>query len=87
MAALEAQAAGIPSLLSDGIPSIVDVGAGLATFLPCRNAQIWANAIIAVKDHVISSNQTIVDCFDKKGYNSVTMVKEIENKYIALCQY
>ena len=85
MAAIEAQAAGIPTLLSEGVPRMVDVEAGLAKFLPINKAQSWADAILMAKDVEKPSNQTILECFDRKGYNSVTMIKEIENKYIALC--
>lgn len=85
MAAIEAQAAGIPTLLSEGVPRMVDVEAGLAKFLPINKAQSWAEAILMAKDVEKPSNQTILECFDRKGYNSVTMIKEIENKYIALC--
>lgn len=86
MAAIEAQAAGIPTLLSDGIPHIVDVEAGLVTFLPIKNAQSWADTILSAKDCKRPDNHTILECFNKKGYNSVTMVREIENKYVEICQ-
>lgn len=86
MAAIEAQAAGIPTLLSDGVPRIVDIEVGLAMFLPISNAQIWSDAIIEGKDIERPSNQRILEGFNKKGYNSVAMVREIENKYIELCQ-
>ena len=86
MAAIEAQAAGIPTLLSNGVPPIVDVEAGLVRFLPANNAQMWADAMQEMKECKKPDNDKIMECLNNKGYNSVTMVKEIENKYIALCQ-
>ena len=86
MAAIEAQAAGIPTLLSDGVPRIVDIKAGLARFLPVSNAQLWADAILDMRDCKKPDNDKIIECLNYKGYNSVSMVKEIENRYIALCQ-
>ena len=86
MAAIEAQAAGIPTLLSNGVPPLVDVEAGLVRFLPANNAQMWADAMQEMKECKKPDNDKIMECLNNKGYNSVTMVKEIENKYIALCQ-
>lgn len=86
MAAIEAQAAGIPVLLSDGVPQIVDVGVGLATFLPVNNVQAWAEAIVRARESARPENNVIVEAFDHMGYNSVTMVKKIEEKYIEICQ-
>lgn len=86
MAAIEAQAAGIPTLLSEGVPRMVDVEVGLVRFLPANNAQMWADALLEMKECKKPDNDKIMECLNNKGYNSVTMVKEIENKYIALCQ-
>lgn len=86
MAAIEAQAAGIPALLSYGVPQIVDVGVGLATFLPVNNVQAWAEAIVRVRESERPENSVIVEAFDRMGYNSVTMVKKIEYKYLEICQ-
>ena len=86
MAAIEAQAAAIPTLLSEGVPRIVDIEAGLVKFLSINSPKTWADAVVNMKDCERPDNDVILGCLDKKGYNSVTMVKEIEKKYIALCQ-
>lgn len=85
MAAIEAQAAAIPTLLSEGVPRIVDIEAGLVKFLSINSPKTWADAVVNMKDCERPDNDVILGCLDKKGYNSVTMVKEIENKYIILC--
>ncbi len=86
MAAIEAQAAGLPTLLSTGVPRIVDVELGLASFLPIE-VDTWANKIEKCRDVKLGeiSHKAIIRAFDKRGYNSVTMVREIENKYLDIC--
>lgn len=90
MAAIEAQAAGIPSLLSTGVPRIVDTELGLAKFLNL-NPSLWANSITLLRKTQYKTrsqsiaHERILDAFDKKGYNSAIMVKEIENKYLDIC--
>lgn len=86
MAAIEAQAAGIPALLSDGVPQIVDVGVGLTEFLPVNDEKSWADAILKVQHTARPDHNEIIKAFDKAGYNSVTMVKKIEEKYLEICQ-
>lgn len=84
MAAIEAQAAGIPTLLSNGVPRIVDIEVGLATFLPLEHAQAWVEAVIGAKECNRPGNGTIVKCFDEIGYNSVSMVTHIEDHYLQI---
>lgn len=83
MAAIEAQAAGIPSIVSKGVPNIVDVKAGLIDFISTENIEQWVDKIESIlhQDNLVD-NEFIVDCFDKSGYNSATTAKEIEKKYI-----
>ena len=88
MAAIEAQAAGIPTLLSVGIPHVVDVELDLVKFLPLK-PELWAKT---VSDELAKignlhpiDHDLILSAFNKCGYNSVTMVREIENKYLDIC--
>lgn len=82
MTAIEAQAAGIPTLLSTGVPRIVDIEAGLASFYPLNDTSKWVEGVQNALHIPRPSNEKIMECFDAKGYNSRTMTKEIENKYI-----
>ena len=86
MAAIEAQAAGIPTIVSTGVPQIVDVKAGLVQFADVADMTAWVNAVEAAQHCPPVSNQTIVECFDKSGFNSKTMAKQIEQKYIAMAK-
>lgn len=82
MAAIEAQAAGISTLLSTGIPQIVDVKLGLVRFLPLDDVNAWVEEIGRKRKEEEPTHEEIIAAFDKRGYNSVSMVKEIEDRYL-----
>lgn len=88
MAALEAQAASIPTLVSSGVPTSIDIGIGLAKFLSIENIEEWISAIKDVIKNGTSEidEQTIIEAFTNKGKDSVNGALEIENKYISLCR-
>lgn len=81
MAAIEAQAASLPTFVSTGVPEAVDVGAGLISFLPTESAEVWADAIQNIKTDPLTDHDKIIRCFEEKGLNSETAVKKIEELY------
>ena len=83
MAAIEAQAAGIPTLVSTGVPDAIDVGLGLVKFLPFDKDQ-WVDAIKNAGTVERPSVEKIIQAFDRHGLNSSTMVKEIEDEYLKM---
>lgn len=85
MAAIEAQAAGIPTLLSAGVPRIVDVGLGIAHFLPLDDVTAWVDMVIKVvqKGDKIKT-EDIIRRFEQKGYDSVSGTKSIEDRYLQI---
>ena len=84
MAAIEAQAAGIPALVSDHVPKIIDMDLGLVDFLPTEDLDQWVKTILERKELPAVDPRKILENFDKKGYNSETMVKKIEKMYMDL---
>ena len=84
MAALEAQAAGIPTIVSTGVPRIVDMGLNAVSFLPIDQPKKWADEISRKCNEKIDIS-SIVQQFDQAGYNSETAVKRIEDLYISIC--
>lgn len=80
MAALEAQAAGIPVLVSEGVPKVVDMGLSAVSFLETTNETIWAEAIMQYTPLELS-HKKILEGFDKRGFNSETMIQKIESYY------
>lgn len=70
VAALEAQAAGLPCLLSYGIPQEADIGCGLCQYLSLEaDYDIWTNAIQDQSLLPIVSKGDINQQFEKRGYS------------------
>lgn len=90
MAAIEAQAASIPSILSTGVPKIVDTGLGLVKFLNPSNPDEWhnefSNRLADRNSFKILPADRILNNFTKKHFDSPSAVKEIENRYIELTE-
>lgn len=80
MAALEAQAAGIYTLVSDKIPKIVDMKLGALSFLSIENEKEWIEAVFNFKPLCLD-NEKILEKFNENGFNSETMVQKIEKLY------
>ena len=85
MAALEAQAAGLPTLVSTGVPGIIDMKLGLVRRLDF-NAQRWGEEILQCRNLPAPPPAQILAAFDREGYNSPTAVKGIEDAYLRMCQ-
>lgn len=69
-AALEAQKAGLPCLLSDTIPSEADLALGLCTKLPLSlPAKSWAETGLGLIDTDIPSKSTLDEAFEAKGFS------------------
>lgn len=83
MAAIEAQAEGIPALVSTGVPDAVDVGLNLIRFLEPIEEK-WADAIMEIEETKHPDNAAIINAFDRRRLNSATVVAEIESEYIKI---
>lgn len=80
IAALEAQAAGLPTFVSDGVPQSVDLGLNLVKFLPKKDINAWVNEIKKCK-YVRISDEKIIKAFNKHGYNACKGILRIEKEY------
>ena len=85
MAALEAQAAGLPTIVSTGVPEIVDMKLELVHRVGFDASQ-WAEAVLACRNLPAPSQTAILDAFDRKGFNSPTTVRDIEEAYQQICR-
>lgn len=88
IAALEAQAASLPVLVSMGIPHSIDVGLNLVKFLPTDDVTPW---VVAINEIMESQTPCIIDgriieAFAACGKDSVNGVNNIENRYLSLCR-
>ncbi|MEI8140750.1 MAG: glycosyltransferase [bacterium] len=70
-AAIEAQAAGTPCVLAQGIPKSVDMGLGLVEFLSLNDAQEWADAVLRDAGKPRVPFVTICDAFQRLGFTIV----------------
>lgn len=84
IAALEAQASGIPCVLSDGIPNEVDVQLGLVEFVDSKNIEAWEEAIDKAILTKKPDNDCVLEAFVNAGLDSVSGVENIENKYLEI---
>lgn len=70
VAALEAQAAGLPCILSDRIPFEVDIGASLCQFCSLTEGETpWLNALNNLKNIPEVSKKEVLSLFLEKGYS------------------
>ena len=84
MAAIEAQAAGLPVLLSTGVPAVVDLGLGLAEFIEPEDVAGWHDKIVAKPVKPDISAKVITEAFRHSGFDAPSAVKDIENRYLSL---
>ncbi len=84
IAALEAQASGIPCILSAGIPEAADVKVGLVEYVSPTDEKAWEKAIERALSVVIPDNNRILEAFRHVGLDSVRGVEMIENKYFEI---
>ena len=80
IAALEAQAAGIPCIVSTGIPTEVDMELGLIKKIRPDDIEGWSKAILNFRPN-IPSMEIIKKCISEKGYDSVTECEKIYKRY------
>ena len=76
---LEAQLVGVPAVVSDAIPRVVDVGIGMVTFLSLQTDPArWADAIAGKTTNPSWDQQTACDAFKRAGY----CIEETAKKYL-----
>jgi len=79
VAAIEAQAAGLPCLCSDQVPFETAI-TNLCQFIPLANYKQWAEKILAVRDIREDTYKQIVDA----GYDIHTTSKWVEDFYLQI---
>ncbi|WNQ12702.1 glycosyltransferase family 1 protein [Paenibacillus aurantius] len=78
--AIEAQARGVPCLLSEKVPLRTDLGLGLVQFLPLDDEQRWIDAIEA-KPSKLNDIHQIKKIFHQKGYDSLSSSNQLLKVY------
>lgn len=79
---LEAQAAGLPCVVSEAIQPEADLQLGLFSKLNLDDvAESWANKIIEVYGKKETDKQKILDAFDKQGYSTEKCISKLLSIY------
>ncbi len=80
IAALEAQAAGLPVIVSNGVPTDMDVKMGNVYYLPLDNHLSWTKAIEKTFSNFIAP-KNIKEAFIASGFDAQYVTEYIEDKY------
>jgi glycosyltransferase EpsF len=78
---LEAQATGIPSIVSSNVSNICDLGLGLVSFLPIDDPEIWSTHIVALRGKRINDRKQISEAFLNNGISIDTVSGELVKIY------
>lgn len=79
---LEAQAAGLPCVVSEAIQPEADLQLGLFSKLNLSDgAESWVNKIIEVYGKKETDKQKILDAFDKQGYSTEKCISKLLSIY------
>src|SRR5690625_233124 len=81
---LEAQASGIPCIVSEAIQPEADLGLGLLEKVPlAEGPHIWAERIIQVAAKKEGNKNNIINAFEKSGYsltNGIATLRELYDR-------
>lgn len=79
---IEAQAAGLPCVISDQITAEVDMGIERVKYLPITNQSIWVNHLLEIKQ-IPQSREVYENALAKKGYDIKQIAKQVEASYLS----
>lgn len=79
MVAIEAQCAGLPTVVSDVLPKEVNITECLKRINLSKEADEWATSCIEFSDRIVREDQT--DRVKKSGYDINDVVKKLEKLY------
>jgi glycosyltransferase involved in cell wall biosynthesis len=86
IAAIEAQASGLPCLLSTGVPPAAVVTPGAVRLPLLDGAAAWADrAVAAYREGVVAGRHDRVDDVTAAGYNIADVADWLQNFYLERC--
>ena len=78
---LEAQLVGVPAIVSEAIPRVVDVGIDMVEFLPFDDISKWADVIMSKTDNFKWNRENTLKAFEEKGYTIEATTKTYLKEY------
>jgi glycosyltransferase involved in cell wall biosynthesis len=83
VALIEAQAAGLPCIISDSITNEVDMGVGMVQYVPLKNKKVWVERILNAAKQNLSRN-TPESALNQQGYNIQKTAGVTQDMYLVL---
>ncbi len=82
--AIEAQAAGTPCIVSEGVPKDIDMGLGLVSWVSLEREDKWIEKIekMGIKEKV--DEEICYQAITQKGYNILESTKQIQDLYTSI---
>ncbi len=77
---VEAQAAGLPCVVSEAVPREADLGCGLIGFLPLGNPTLWAENVDTKATNRLGANETVKTA----GFDIRTTARRLEEFYCGM---
>jgi glycosyltransferase involved in cell wall biosynthesis len=81
---IEAQASGVPCLISNEITKEVDMGVNLIDFLPLNNQTIWLEKINKISSEKYRKRPATSNVLRDKGFDVKETTKNVEKLYLSL---
>ncbi len=81
MVAVEAQAAGVPCVLYNGFPQLVDMSLGIVSFHSNFDAEAWAEDIVAMANKKIYDKTLLASTIKERGFDSKHNAEVVCNLY------
>lgn len=78
---LEAQAAGTPSVLSEGFPKMIDMGLGIVTWPAGFDPKTWADAVEKSSDTVKCDRSKVAQTIADRGFSAAENTRRIERAW------
>lgn len=79
---VESQSAGVPALVSDSVPSDVDLGLDLVFFESLKKSpEVWANHILKIISKTTPPKEKRIKILKEKGFDIDSSVKRLINIY------
>jgi len=78
---IEAQACGLPSIVSECVTDKIDMGLGLIHKLPIEDANVWAKYVMNNKLKKVRDKYLIKDSLSRNGYNIEITTKLLMDLY------